>query len=374
MLNEIIGVNVGRREAAIFILLVLSSPLAWSHHSEVVTYDQDREIAHQDVTVLEWQFSNPHARIIFEAPDDSGELIEWRAQSTNANRLARFGYNQETFQPGEVLSIVGNPTRDGRPEVYLRRVTRSDGTVVNFVEDAAAFSAEPSPAEVVGPIDRLDDDERGFTGVWENIFAPIPPEVLEALVPEGAYFWAAFRQAPEPGRGEIGDLPLTAKGRAVMDQWKPSDDECRPTTAWRAMQSPYLQQFEAPMGGRLHIRTEYLDIERTIWLDGREHPPLSHRPRSLQGHSVGYWEGDTLVAETTGMFTNLVTRSGIYHSENAVIRERFSREGDVLTVLRNLEDPEHFSQPLASVLRLRLTPYPAVNPYGTCTPQQSDAQ
>ena len=140
------------------------------------------------------------------------------------------------------------------------------------------------------------------------------------------------------------------------------------------MQSPYLQQFERVQGGRLHIRTEYLDIERTVWLDGRDHPPLSQRPRSLQGYSVGHWEEDTLVVETRGMFTNLVTRNGIYHSENAVITESFSREGDVLTVLRILEDPEHFTQPLASILPFRLTPYEEVSPYGTCVPQQGDAQ
>ena len=68
------------------------------------------------------------------------------------------------------------------------------------------------------------------------------------------------------------------------------------------------------------------------------------------------------------------TRNGIYHSENAVMTERISRDGDIITWLRVLEDPDHFTQPVASILQYRRAPYPEVLPYGTCTLQQQDAR
>ena len=138
--------------------------------------------------------------------------------------------------------------------------------------------------------------------------------------------------------------------------------------------APFLHELEKPHGARLHVRTEYQDQERTIWLDGRSHPPLDRVPASLQGHSSGHWEGNSLVVETVNMLPNQVTRNGIYHSENAVMRERIYREGNVLTWLRVIEDPDYFTQPVASVLRYQPTAYPEVLPYGNCTLQHEDAR
>ena len=81
-----------------FLAFTLTGPGVLAHHSSVVHYDQDAELTHENVTILDWRFSNPHARLVFVAPDQrSGEPVEWTAQSTNVNRLARFGYSIDTF-------------------------------------------------------------------------------------------------------------------------------------------------------------------------------------------------------------------------------------------------------------------------------------
>ena len=352
-----------------FLAFTLTGPGVLAHHSSVVHYDQDAELTHENVTILDWRFSNPHARLVFVAPDQrSGEPVEWTAQSTNVNRLARFGYSIDTFQPGEVITVVGNPSRDGRPDIDTRRIVRSDGRVVNFDERA---EDAPPPAAIVAA---EYESDRDFSGVWENIYGPVPPEVVAALVPEDAFFWETSVQAPERVRGESRGLPLTEAGQAFLDAWTPDYDECRPTSGWMGQSAPFLHEIEKPHGGRVHVRTEYQDQERTLWLDGRPHPSLERVPRSLQGFSSGHWEGNALVAKTVHMLPSQITRNGVYHSENAVMTERIYREGDTVTWLRVIEDPDYFTQPVASVVRYQRTAYPEVPSYGHCTLQQTDAE
>ena len=354
--------------------LMLSAPLALAHHSAVVHYDQAAEITHENITVTAWSFTNPHARLVFEAPHSlTGEMVEWTSQSTNVNSLARKGYHAEYFELGEVVTVIGNPSRDGRPDMDTRRIIRADGRVVDFAERAENSSP---PAALVSA---SYDDARDFSGVWENTGDPIPEEVIAELVPEDAFYWVASTQGEiqtdtERSRGETRGLPLTEAGLAFFEQWTPAYEECRPTSGWMGQSAPFLHELEKPHGGRLHVRTEYQDQERTIWLDGRAHPPLDRAPSTIQGHSSGHWDGDTLVVETVHMLPNQVTRNGVYHSENAVMTERIFRDGDLITWLRVLEDPDHFTQPVASILQFRRAAYPEVLPYGTCTLQQQDAR
>ena len=334
------------------LFLLMSSSWVLGHHDSVVHYDVKKEIVHKNVTVLEWRFSNPHATLVFEAPGANGELVKWTSVSVNANRLARYGYTTDTFLPGDVVTVHGSPSRVGRTDMMTARVIRSDGSVVSFKERAAG-SSPPDP--VVGSY----DDERDFSGVWQKVRGPIPAEVLAKLVPPDAFFW---------NRPALEQIPLTATGKAFLESWNPDVDMCKPTSPWMGQNTPFLHELEKRRGGRLHLRTEYFDQERTIWLDGRAHPPLTIAPRSYQGHSSGHWEGVVLVVETVNMLANQMTRNGVYHSEQAVLKERLYREGDVLTWLRVIEDPKYFSQAVASVLRFKRAPYPEVPPYGECTP------
>ena len=334
------------------LVLLMSCSWAFAHHDAVVHYDKDTQIVHRNVTVLEWRFTNPHATLVFEAPNASGELVEWTTQSVNANQLARYGYTADSFRPGDVVTVHGSPSRIGRPDMVTARIIRGDGSIVSFEERAAG---SPPPEPVVGRY----DDERDFSGVWQRIRGSIPPEELARLVPVEAFFW---------NRPEREQIPLTAAGKAFLENWTPDLDMCRPTSGWMGQSTPFLHELGKRRGGRLHVRTEYFDQERTIWLDGRAHPPPELAPLSYQGHSSGRWEGNELVVETVHMLPNQMTRDGVYHSEQAVMKERLYREGDVLTWLRVIEDAKHFTQPIASVLRFKRAPYPEVPAYGECTP------
>jgi hypothetical protein len=91
------------------------------------------------------------------------------------------------------------------------------------------------------------------------------------------------------------------------------------------------------------FKMEYFDLYRVIFLDGREHPPAT-APHSKSGHSVGRWEGDTLVANTTHISRGTFMNNGFSHSDNIRLVERFrlSPDGSTLWLTQLYEDPEAF--------------------------------
>jgi hypothetical protein len=80
---------------------------------------------------------------------------------------------------------------------------------------------------------------------------------------------------------------------------------------------------------------------RVIATDGREVTEQQERQTKYTGHSVGHWEGDTLVIVSTG-FTpaTWLARGGFFHSENMKVTERFTRQGNQILYETIVEDPE----------------------------------
>jgi hypothetical protein len=94
---------------------------------------------------------------------------------------------------------------------------------------------------------------------------------------------------------------------------------------------------------------------RIVPTDGRKHDPVRARDVLFYGHSVGRWEGDTLVVDSVG-FNDLtwLDRGGYFHSDNMRVIERFRREGNTLSYDVTVEDPDVLLQPWVKNTR-RLT-------------------
>lgn len=102
------------------------------------------------------------------------------------------------------------------------------------------------------------------------------------------------------------------------------------------------------------ITYEMLHDTRIIPLDGR--PAADPGVRQYMGSSVGHWEGDTLVVETTN-FTDELTVGRMAHSEALKLTERFTRiDPDMLDYEVRVDDPETFERPWT--FRLTLTTQP----------------
>jgi hypothetical protein len=101
----------------------------------------------------------------------------------------------------------------------------------------------------------------------------------------------------------------------------------------------------------------------TIWMDGRPHPS-EYALHTRAGFTTGAWEGDTLVARTTHMQAGFLRKTGPPSSDLATLTTRFSRHGDILTVLAIIEDPVYLAEPwvLSKSFQLGATPVPPVGP------------
>ena len=99
---------------------------------------------------------------------------------------------------------------------------------------------------------------------------------------------------------------------------------------------------------------------RVIPTDGRKHDPVRAKDVTYYGHSVGRWEGDTLLVDSVG-FNDItwLERGGYFHSDKMRVLERFRREGNVLHYQVTVEDPEVLLQPWVMTERqLRLNTNP----------------
>ncbi len=99
--------------------------------------------------------------------------------------------------------------------------------------------------------------------------------------------------------------------------------------------------------------------ERTIWLDGREHPP-EYAEHTFQGFSTGVWEGNMLTITTTHLKANYHRRNGVPSSDQRTVTEHWMKHGEFLTVVTVVDDPAFFTEPLVRSENWYLDSGPAV--------------
>jgi hypothetical protein len=200
---------------------------------------------------------------------------------------------------------------------------------------AAALVALPAAAEEVPDL----------TGFWNAPFQAFDmPADLEAKLPPNTVVIDDTGAAEFP-RGVFGGLKLTPQAAAHAETWSAEADmtltrACLPPSIVYSVQGPFpFEIVQAP--GLLVFRYEYYDQVRLVHTDGRGHPPAD-APRSKMGHSIGHWEGDELVIDTTHLAASTITNNGLDHSENVhmVERYRLTDGGKALEASQWFEDPE----------------------------------
>ena len=94
-----------------------------------------------------------------------------------------------------------------------------------------------------------------------------------------------------------------------------------------------------------HTRMGFHNMERTIWLDGREHPS-PNAPHTFQGFSTGVWEGNMLTITTTHLKQSYLRRNGLPASSERTFTEHWLLHGNYLTVITVIDDPVFLTEPL----------------------------
>src|SRR5262245_33554536 len=160
----------------------------------------------------------------------------------------------------------------------------------------------------------------------------------------------------------IKDVPFQPWARGVLadrdiNQLEPHT-RCKPSGVTRPFLTPYGVEFvELSELERIYV----FDIGgphtyRTIYMDGRSHPRTLDP--SYYGHSIGWWEGDTLVVDTVGFNEGFwLDRRGSPHTEQLHTLERFTRTDlNEIKYEVTIDDPGAYTKPWKSGFSLRWDP------------------
>ena len=183
-----------------------------------------------------------------------------------------------------------------------------------------------------------------LSGFWNAPFRAFDmPADLEAKLPPDTVVLADTGAAEFP-RGEFGGLKPTPEAAAHAESWTATSDMtiarvCLPPSIVYSVQGPFpFEIVQAP--GLLVFRYEYYDQVRLVHTDGRGHPPAD-APHSKMGHSIGHWEGNELVVDTTHIAASTITNNGLDHSDqiHMIERYRLSEDGEWLEASQWFADP-----------------------------------
>lgn len=201
--------------------------------------------------------------------------------------------------------------------------------------------------------------------------------------------WAkAEGNQPVIGNSLLGDylaLPIKPEARQGGDSWSESrwtqlERGCTPYGVAGSFRGPALiriAELRNSTQDLVAIQTFIATFaqRRTIWLDGRPHPP-KNAAHTWQGFSTGTWNGNVLTVKTTHIKQFWHRRNGIIASDQLMLTEQFIRHGDYLTWIMMAEDPAYLTEPLVYSETLRLNLNTAPNAFQThldCQPDEEIA-
>ena len=187
----------------------------------------------------------------------------------------------------------------------------------------------------------------GQTGKWEG---------NEPLVTDPDNYENRLGRAERRGRVHINDVPMQPWARALIKARNErflADEpytRCKPSPAARSLGTAYGIEFlNIPGSGRVYMfQTGGAHSYRTIYVDGRTHP--AKIDKSYFGHSIGRWEGDTLVIDTVGFNESAwMDRFGMPHTDQLHTVERITRlDFNNLDYSITVEDPGAYTAPWTS--------------------------
>jgi hypothetical protein len=160
---------------------------------------------------------------------------------------------------------------------------------------------------------------------------------------------------PGPDPGDFTGLPINDDARTKALSYSPSmlslpERQCLYYGPTYTVIGPFglkIWSESEPVNGRIvswNLSGAVDKTPRTIWMDGRPHPPAS-ATRLFGGFSTGVWQGNTLVVTTTHMKASPLRRNGVPQSDQATMTEYIARHGEVLTVTAVIEDPAYLAEP-----------------------------
>jgi hypothetical protein len=296
-------------------------PAAFAHHSFAPHFDASKPVSLAG-TVTEYEARNPHSYLHLAAVDENGRTREYVCETHGVTQLSRNGITPQMLKVGTKLRVTGSLSRHSAYMCFFDSVELADGRTLS----------------VNGP--------KG---------------AVPAVQPRRTDIYGTWLLAPIANRSTSGPQPmiqfLTPAGQKAVAAYDPFRDDptfrCDPVAIRRAWGAPGTPLEIVREGGDIVVHHEWMDVRRVVHMNLKTHPKDGRR--TSLGHSIGRFEGDTLVIETANCAAGVLNQyveqpgqptRGLLHSAalTSVERVHFDAARQRLVVEIDLLDPEFFTQ------------------------------
>jgi hypothetical protein len=97
----------------------------FAHHGAAAYLD--KIVVLKDATVTKFVWSNPHSILLVDVKDDKGDMAHWVAELGSPSAVTLLGWNRNSVQPGDVVTVYLYPAKSGNPVGRLNKVVLADG-------------------------------------------------------------------------------------------------------------------------------------------------------------------------------------------------------------------------------------------------------
>jgi hypothetical protein len=352
----------------LLVALLLVVP-AHAHHG-ISNWDLNKDITVTG-TLTRIEFISPHAWLHLSVRNAEGRTEAWECEMRSAHSLRRSGWTVDMFKAGDTITVTGSPERRKPRQCYLSTILFADGSSMDRYgqrQVAGSSQAKPATARALRTADgrpnlagdwaaeqRVMTDPRGQRGTLVPLSQA--SQMKPGDLPAGQRAFPGARGTPESLAADpiraAWDRPigvrLTDAGRKALQSFDPATRDnprlrCEPTNLIFDWTFDSVVNRIAQSPTRLTLQYGHMDLVRTIHLD-RKTPPADLKP-SRAGYSVGRWEGDVLVVESTGFAPGVLNADArVLHGTKLKVMERFELDASGRTLTRQYEasDPEYFA-------------------------------
>ena len=240
-------------------------------------------------------------------------------------------------------------------------------SMVSALAVLAVWGVPGAQAQTVPP------PNRDLTGVWNKKQAASPswaPNTNRTFASEIPLQQWAQDHCREVGCGRGVNSAGQPVGDAYFQGKDPALIRCAPYGFPRIMiDADHFEIFQIP--NRIFMRFYRNNEQRQIWMDGRGHP--KDVELTWKGHSIGRWDGDTLVVDTVGILSGengkvkWLDAAGHPHSDDLHVTERIRRVNqNTMQIDFVFEDPKTFTAPIRSRVIYGLLPNEEIVEYIQC--------
>ena len=335
--------------AATIALTALSQvPSASAHHSFAPHFDTSKPVQISG-QIVEYEQRNPHAYLHIAATDENGRTRTYICESHGVTQLTRNGISPSMLAVGTQVTVTGSQARRDPYMCFFQTVALSDGRVLNVNGGSAAESL-------------IAEEQRdSIVGNW-------------LLVPANR-----STSGPQPMMAA-----LTEAGRQAAETYDPFVDDptyrCDPVAIRRVWFAPGTPLSISRDQDTIRLNFEWMDAERTVHLNQTAHP--QDGARTSLGHSIGYFEDDTLVIETANYSAGVLRQyvempgqptRGMPHSAELTTTERIRLDKDTNRLIVSIDhhDPAYFAREFETVTAQYAPTALELEPFG-CRPENAD--